>query len=128
MQRRQTAFLAERGIIGPQPARQSHTQQRVMVLRVACQTSPPESFSPSKLLLEKFVLFRVRLIFLAPGKSRVVLVELRLQNAQPVEFGKENPRRLADRPHRIVRILLLPGLEFLLRARKIEVIEMVKSA
>src|SRR5258705_3448300 len=99
-----------------------------MVLRIACQTSLPESFSPSELLLEKFVLFRVRLIFLAPGKSRVVLVKLCFQNTQPVEFREENPRRLADRSHRIVRILLLPGLEFLLRARKIEVIKVVKSA
>src|SRR5664279_1873798 len=73
-------------------------------------------------------LLRVGFILLPRGENRVVLIKLGIEHAQPIEFGEQNARRFAHRPHGIVWVHFFPGLEFSLRARKIQIVEPPESA
>src|SRR5579871_3207179 len=62
------------------------------------------------------------------GKSRVVLIELRFQYAEPVEFGEQITCSFAHRTDRIFRMLLFPQRELVLSTGKVKVIESSESA
>ena len=128
MQRRQIAFFDERGKVGAQPVGKRHRQQRIAVPSVAAQPGLSQILSTAELLLETCALSRVGFILLARGEDRVVFIELRFQHAEAAEFGKQDARRLACRPHRIFGVHFFPRLEFLLRAGKIQIVEAVESA
>src|SRR5215472_6579474 len=57
----------------------------------------------------------------------IVLVELRLEHTQPIEFRKQIPRRFAHWSNWVLWMFFLPRREFVLRTREVEVIEPGKS-
>src|SRR5712671_5748371 len=69
----------------------------------------------------------IRQHLLAPFKGSIVLVKLRLQYPQSVEFGEQQSGRLAHRPHGIIRMLCLPCSEVPLRNIKIQVIQIQET-
>ena len=57
-------------------------------------------------------------------KPELVIVDkkLRIEHVQSLQFGKKIRRRIRHRTHRIFRMGLLPGFEFLMRSAEIEIV------
>jgi hypothetical protein len=60
-------------------------------------------------------------------ECRVLFVELRFQDAHPVKLRKQQRRGFRDRAEGVVRALALVSGELLLCARKVEIVEQVKT-
>ena len=104
-----------------------HRQKRITIFRVPAKSGLCQIFSAIELLLEASALLRISFIFLPRAEDRIVLIELRFQHAQSVEFGEQDSCRLARRPHGIIGVQFFPRLEFFLSTAKIQVIEQAKS-
>src|SRR5450631_395986 len=112
---------------GAQTVGKRHRQKRIEVPSVPAQPGLCQGFSAVELVLKTHTLLRVGFIFLPRGEDRVVLIELGFEYAQPIELRKQDARGFAYRSHGIVWVQFFPQLEFLLRARKIKIVEPVES-
>jgi len=69
----------------------------------------------------------VRFLLVAVQKLLVILVKLAFQHSQTVKFREQYSRRLSRGPHRILRMLVLPGEEHLMSLIEIQVVKEPKS-
>lgn len=93
VQRRQVMFFDECGVVGLQSRGKSQSKQRVLIFVVLAEPGVRELFRTVDGCLELTVQRWIRAERRTVGEGFVILVELSLENSQPVELREQKSRR-----------------------------------
>ena len=99
-------------------------EQRIGVARRACENGVGKLLGSGQLRIENFVDDWIGDHLRPVAKETVFDKELRVQDVETIELGEEVGGRIGHRAERIVRMVLFPRAEGLVRLVEIEVVHL----